>query len=184
MMKKFYQTETEFEELRAMLKLISCPHCKKIGYLILHGYLYGYQDTCDSSKTKRGRRIFCSNRKNRKGCGGTFSILKASILKRFRVSTRSLWCFLDNILNGMNTIRAFQASGSTLGEAGVYRLYSRFKHEQSRIRAILSGIKDPPLPGHSANPAFLTLMHLKTVFKGCPCPISEFQHHFQVPFFE
>lgn len=184
MMKKFYQTETEFEELRAMLKLISCPRCKKIGYLILHGYLYGYQDTHDSGKTERGRRIFCSNRKNRNGCGGTFSILKATILKCFRISAGFLWCFLDNILNGMNKIRAFQASGSTLRETGVYRLYNRFKHEQSRIRSILSGIKDPPLPGHSADPAVLTLMHLKAVFKDSPCPISEFQHHFQVPFFE
>ena len=33
-MKQFYKE----------LKLIKCPHCKLIGFLILHGYLYGYDE--------------------------------------------------------------------------------------------------------------------------------------------
>jgi hypothetical protein len=83
MKQRYYRTEEEFEGIRSRLKNNPCPHCRITGCLILHGYLYGYKEDTSSKKVKRGHRIFCNNRLNRKvkGCGRTFSILISGFIK-------------------------------------------------------------------------------------------------------
>ncbi|MCK5543067.1 MAG: hypothetical protein KAI40_10275, partial [Desulfobacterales bacterium] len=61
----------------ANLKIYACPHCNCCGCLILHGFLYGYDDT---DFVRRGHRIFCSNRNLRSGCGRTFPMLKSRFI--------------------------------------------------------------------------------------------------------
>ncbi len=181
---KYYKTDHEFHELHARLKLMACPHCKLNGYLILHSRLYGNADNSDTDLIQRGRRIFCNNRKKRKGCGGTFSILKSTFIKHFSISARALWRYLENLLNGKNKAQAFRSSGCSLGNSSVYRLYRRFQYGQARIRTFLARVKDPPCLSDTGHPVLLTLMHLKTIFKNCLCPISAFQHQFQASFLQ
>ncbi len=182
--KKFYNTQVEFDHLHARFKIIDCPHCKANGFLILHGFLYGHADTHDTVKIVRGRRIFCSNRNKKSGCGRTFSVLKATTIKNFTIPAKILWCYLNNIINGMNKTQAFNSSGSAMGASSIFRIYKRFKNNQVRIRTVLSSIKDPPQLNHTNNPIILSIMHLKTVFKNSFCPISKFQHHFQASFLQ
>jgi len=54
---QFYSSEQNFAVIRSRLKLIFCPHCRRQGFLILHGYLYGYDSL---ALVRRGRRIFCN----------------------------------------------------------------------------------------------------------------------------
>jgi len=183
-LKKYYKTEAEFTQLHARLKLMNCPHCRHSGFLILHGCLYGLADTKATQHIKRGHRIFCSNRKQRKGCGRTFSILIAAFIQRFRIPAKALWRFLDSLMDGKSKVQAFQDSGTNLDQTNTYRIYQRFRYNQGRIRTYLSRIKDPPQPNQTNTPALLTILHLKSVFLNSPCPVSQFQHYFQASFLQ
>jgi hypothetical protein len=67
----FYRNAAEWLALADRLKLTPCPHCRVVGALNRHGFLYGFDDSSPRRKTVRARRIFCSNRCARRGCGRT-----------------------------------------------------------------------------------------------------------------
>ncbi len=181
-MKRFYKTKVEFNAIYETLKQQTCPHCRYRGFLILHGYLYGYSEGYDHNRIKRGHRIFCSNRKKKKGCGRTFSILKAHIIKNFMISANTLWEYFLHVKDGLSLAKAFRESGSKMVETTIYRIFKKLRYQQPLIRTFLTRVKPPPQITHTKDPAILTLLHLSHVFKGFNCPISQFQHYFQTPF--
>lgn len=180
-MKRYYETEEEFKETHIELKFLICPHCRLIGFLILHGYLYGYAER-GVDIIKRGHRIYCSNRGKKRGCGRTFSILISEFIKKFTISAQTLWCFLKKISEGVSTAFAFRETGSQMGKTSPYRLLRKFRYNQSRIRTYLTRVKDPPVYKNIKDSVIETIHHLKSVFQESPCPVSEFQHHFQASF--
>ena len=82
------------------LKLTCCPHCRRTAALIGHGLLRGYSEQ-DSKEVVRGRRVFCSNRGRRPGCGRTFSVLLSTVLYGFVVRTFTLFRFANSVLKGL-----------------------------------------------------------------------------------
>jgi hypothetical protein len=161
---------------------MQCPHCKLVGFIILHGYLYGFSEKEFNKKIKRGRRFFCSNRNKRDGCGRTFSLLIANIIKGFVYTAETIWAFLNSIFNGINKSRAFNSLNVINSTATIYRIYNRFKLSQTHIRSLLSVISKPP-DTTSNNPVFQTILHLKETFKDKDCPITAFQLNFQTSIF-
>ena len=181
--KQFYKTEQQFNSFYSRLKLHICPCCNLAGFLILHGFLYGYSEQGTVIRIKRGHRIFCSNRDKKQGCGKTFSIMNSGFIKNCMISATSIWKFLNKIKNGRSLANAFRQSGSDMKESSIYRIFREFKRKQSRIRTFLTQIKDPPEITHTNNPAIQTICHLASVFEDNACPISQFQYDFQTSFF-
>lgn len=181
-MVRFCKCEAHFRAFHARLKFTSCLHCNRCGCLILNGRLYGYSDS-DNQRIKRGHRIFCSNRNNKTGCGKTFCVLSAGFLPGHVITADSLWRFFKAVKKGFCLARAFSAAGCNMATTSIYRLFRKFTHNQAHIRSHLTRIKDPPRAGHRLRPVIQTILHLNHVFTRTPCPISEFQHHFQAPFF-
>lgn len=181
--KKYYSTEEDFRTFHSGLKQMICPHCGFIGALILHGLLYGCDEHSNTGTITRGRRIFCNNRKARKnGCGRTFSILAATVLRNFSISAHSLWRFLKGIADLPDRLLCFRRANITLHESAAYRLWKRFVHSLTGIRSRLARhCPRPKLPGTGCA-ATQTIAHLKSLFKNAPCPITAFQHQFQVSF--
>ena len=97
------------------LKLTPCPHCQVVGSLIRHGFLYGFDDTSPRRKTVRARRLFCSNRQARPGCGRTVSVWCADKIRRLSLTTACLWRFLQLAVAGSlrAAIRAAAATSVT-----------------------------------------------------------------------
>ena len=180
--KRFYSCGEDFQRFYFRLKQTPCPHCKSTGSLILHGYLCGYNTAVYGEKIIRGRRIFCSNRNRRTGCGKTFSLLAANILKGFNICANSLWRFLNNVAKGMSKIQALRGLNIPFSDSTVYRLFKIFSHRQSRIRTLL--LRQSPAPQLPAihHPPIQTIFHLKSAFKNFSCPITAFQLSFQTPF--
>ncbi len=171
--RQFYSSEDEFEQIHTNLKNRMCPHCLKTGFLILHGYLYGYKN---DDLVRRGHRIFCSNRNKRNGCGRTFSLLKSWFIKSFMICAGMLSSYLEKIMQGICPARAF---AGMMHPSGAYRILEKFRCSQPRIRTLLIRIKDPP--DLTVNDCVIqTIAHLKLVFKGCI--VSQFQQHFQTSF--
>lgn len=179
---RFYKTQAQLAAFSSRLKLTLCPHCNLSGFLILHGYLYGYSEYSNSQLITRGRRFFCSNRNNKSGCGKTFSVLTAGLLPKFIIGAQSLWRFFVNIKYGLSLACAFRRSGCKMSQSSVYRLFKKFAINQARIRSFLTRINDPPAADHVKSPLIQTILHLNHVFASSACPITEFQHRFQVPF--
>ena len=171
---KYYSCEEEFEEkIHHKLKFITCPNCGLISFLILHGFLKGYGgEGLNTKGVKRGHRIFCSNRKKRKGCGKTFSVLLAKLLKGFTFPAKVIWRFFSGLLEKR------PSKGHNR-----YRLNNIFSINQTHIREKLLSITCAPETKNN-NPVIQTLQHLKLCFQGSACPITEFQLRFQKPFFK
>ncbi len=181
--KRYYNSTKDFFQFYKILKQLACPHCGLIGALILNGKLKGYDENEDKGKVVRGRRVYCNKRKKHsKGCGRTFSLLAVNVLKNFRISAKSFWCFLKNIVKLTSKIDAYRKEEFPLGSSSVYRLWNRFLKSQSHIRNLLTKRCQAPQNSTTLNPAIQTIEHIEKAFSSSSCPIEDFQYSFQTSF--
>jgi len=176
---KYCSTDEELHQYRLSLKMIECPSCGHIGFLICHGFLWGYSPA-GQEMIIRGHRYFCSNRFLKKGCGHTFSILFADMLSGFMVTATILWNFLVQIEVGLNTKAAWELVASGFCVENGYRLLRKLRIVQSRLRIFLCKERSPPFV-NCEDPLLQLVAHFKTVFPLSSCPFSQFQIHFQEP---
>ena len=173
----FYTHDHEWTAFVERLKWTACPHCRRVGMLIRHGFLRGFDDTSSRRKTVRARRIFCSNRHRRTGCGRTFSVWIASKIRRLGLTSRSLLAFLQRAVAG-SLAAAIRDTDCPRSERTLRRIWRRFDLGQSRIRTALLGRAPPPeLPSTPARrpDAAQVLAHLHAAFPHADCPIAAFQ---------
>ena len=112
----FYRSEEQWIAIAERLKQTPCPHCNADGTLIRHGALYGFDDANPQRQTLRARRIFCSNRLARPGCGRTVSVWLADKIRRLSLTAGTLWRFLQGaaalgiiwMLSRQHAMRALQ----------------------------------------------------------------------------
>jgi hypothetical protein len=177
----FVRDDEEWAALAERLKLTACPHCHIVGTLIRHGCLRGFDETSPRRRTLRARRVFCSNRHARPGCGRTFSVWYADKIRRLSLTTGPLWRFLQHAAAG-SILAAIGAADRHLSDRSWQRVWQRFDLGQSKIRTALSGRCPPPelpatLPTEPPHrPAAQVLAHLQAAFQGAGCPIAAFQH--------
>jgi hypothetical protein len=173
----FCRSAEEWSALAERLKQTPCPHCKVVGALIRHGYLRGYDESSPQRQTVRARRIFCSNRQARRGCGRTLSVWCADKIRRLSLTSGALWRFLHRAAAG-SIVAAIRAVDCHRSDRTWQRIWKRFDRGQSKIRTALSGRcpppELPPLPGQ--RPAAHVLTHLHAAFPNALCPIAAFQH--------
>jgi hypothetical protein len=174
----FYRGEDEWIAVFQRLQRNPCPHCKVIGSLIQHGFLYGFDDSSPPRRTRRARRIFCSNRNLRPGCGRTFSVWLADKVRRLSLSAHTLWDFLQRAV-AASIAAAIRAATCQRCERTWRRLWKRFVLAQSGIRTALATRCPPPLPPPrpSRHTEAQTLAHLQAAFPNDNCPIASFQLH-------
>ena len=179
MCSRICSSQQEVEALRAKLKVTPCPHCQKVGSLIRHGFLRGYDQEHQLHKTIRAARIFCSNRNRSTGCGRTFSVWMADKIRRLFLGADSLWAFLTQAAASNNKLAAFRKLESGLSDSAPYRIWKPFCQAQSTIRTALTGLCPPPKTA-SNNPAQLTVAHLQKAFQEhWLSPIAAFQAKLQ-----
>lgn len=176
----FSRGEQGFLAISEKLKATACPHCKATGLLVLHGFLRGYDESSPREKTVRARRIFCSNRYNRPGCGRTFSVWITDKIRRLSLSAGGLWMFLQAVV-ASGLVAAIRRVDCHLSDRQMQRIWKRFDLGQSQIRTVLWQQCKPPerpeLPAKSSrHPAAEVLAHLRAAFPKSDCPIACFQH--------
>lgn len=178
--RKYCSSRDALDQWRESLKSRQCPFCGHAGTLINHGYLRGYAET-DSTRIVRGRRFFCSNRHRRPGCGGTFSVLLCTVIRRFSISANTLWGFISRLYEGEKTSVAWRLSAAGFSVRSGYRMRALLSNAQSRLRTVLCRIRPPP-PCVSNEPLSQLTAHFCTAFPLSSCPPAEFQVVFQTPF--
>src|SRR6516165_10198066 len=173
---EFYRDAAEWLAVAERLKQTPCPHCKVVGTLIRHGFLYGF-DESNPRKTVRARRVFCSDRNARRGCGRTFSVWLADKIRRLSLTAGGLWRFLQHAAAG-SVLGAIRMAACHLSDRTLLRIWKRFDQGQSTIRTALLGRCPPPeAPAEPLQrPAAQVLAHLQAAFPDAHCPIAAFQH--------
>jgi hypothetical protein len=171
----FYCNAEEWTAIAQRLKQTPCPHCQVVGALIQHGFLYGFDESSPQRKTLRARRVFCSNRNARPGCGRTFSVWLADKIRRLGLTTAGLWRFLQRaVADGI--LAAIRAFNGHLSDRTLLRIWKRFHLAQSHIRTALIGHCPPPQLPAEHQPVAQVLAHLLAAFPDAPCPVAAFQH--------
>jgi hypothetical protein len=176
----FCRGDADWTAMAERLKQMRCPHCKAVGALIRHGFLYGFDESSSREKAKRARRVFCSNRTARRGCGRTFSVWFADKIRRLSLTSSALWRFLQRAVAD-SIVAASRAADCGLSERTWQRVWNRFDRGQSKIRTALCERCPPPempprLPANAARqPAAQVLAHLQAAFPDAHCPIASFQ---------
>lgn len=156
---RFVKDASALDEVVFEIKLQSCPHCRVTGTLIGHGFLRGYAER-SSERVLRGRRLYCSNRGRRRGCGRTFSVKLSTVLCGFVVRTATLWGFAKAVLAGLTRRAAWlgEACGALSLPSG-YRLWRRLCSAQSGLRVRLCRYSSVPAC-RSAEPLAQLFAHL------------------------
>jgi hypothetical protein len=178
---RFVESERDLRALDA--KVLACPHCGLYGTLNAHGWLSGYAEI-GSARIVRGRRLYCSRRFRRPGCGRTLSVLFGNMLAGFTVTTRTLARFVFAVVAGACRKAAWErAAGAGLSLRSGYRLWERLDRAQAALRTRLCRISAPP-PTHSVLPMAQLITHLSAIFGSAEHALSRFQRHFQVSLFD
>ncbi len=179
--KNYCINRNDLNQYKLQIKLIQCPKCGRVGFLIGHGFLRGYAEM-GQDMIIRGRRFFCSNRHRRQGCGHTFSVLLADFLRGFMVTTQTLWKYLQAVSDGSSRHAAWQQIGCGFSLQSAYRLWNKLRKAQAHIRSLLCRQRPPP-QSNTSEPLCQLSAHLCFVFPSSSCPFACFQSYFQTPLF-
>jgi hypothetical protein len=145
--------------------------------LIRHGVLRGYDEGDSQRMAIRARRVFCSNRHRRSGCGRTFSVWLADTIRRLSVTTHALWRFLQRVVAGSIAAASRAVADCRRSDRTWQRIWKRFDLGQSKLRTALSACCPPPdQPTASRRSASQVVAHLQAAFPNAHCPIADFQH--------
>jgi hypothetical protein len=174
---RYVSNRAELEKVCEQAKQWACPHCGALGTLNWHGLLFGSSDSGKQRDEVRGRRLFCSNRWNRGGCGHSFSVLLSSHLRRAFLRAGALWEFYLQVIVYGNVHAAFATGGFPLSLQSAYRWWQRLRTGQHRLRELLCRVHDPPTDAPVGVFAAL-LSHVQKAF-GNHNAIERFQEHFQ-----
>jgi hypothetical protein len=137
----------------------------------------GYAEA-GSERVVRGRRLLCSNRRRRTGCGRTWSVRIASVIAGFCVRTAALSHLLSAVVRGASLKAAWTTRPPGLSMRSGYRLWRRLRAAQSHLRTVLCSACPPP-PCSDARPLAQLLMHLQHALGTASCVFASFQLTFQ-----
>lgn len=179
--RNYVADEAEFGRYRLELKQVSCPHCRQVGALNLHGTLRGYGSKPDE-QVQRGYRIYCSNRGRRSGCGRTHCVLFGLFLHRHCVTALELSHFFDGMLRGLSLSEAWLSGARRLGMESARMMWTKFSRYHLAIRSRI--FRNGCFPASTQrDPRCQTWEHLRSFFGFSDNPIRKYQLYFQRSFF-
>jgi hypothetical protein len=131
------------------LKQSPCPHCGCRGSLNRHSRALGNDPLTTNGQLLRGRRVFCSNRGRRGGCGRTFSIVLADVLPRHTLTASLVWQWLVKLLAGLSVKAAAEKLRLPFALETVYRLRRSLRQGLDKVRTRLCREQSPPASGQA-----------------------------------
>lgn len=96
----------------SQLKIVTCTNCHQSSPLINHGFVY--KQRLQGQSLLVGKRLFCSNRGHRCGCGTTQRLYALNAMPGYHFTTQTLCQFLLKLLHGHAVASAYcQLTGTT-----------------------------------------------------------------------
>jgi hypothetical protein len=120
---------------------IVCQHCARRGQLVSHGFVYRKQHNAD--KQPVAKRIFCSNRHGKTGCGRTRQLYLAQVIPRLSYTAEHLLVFLSALIAGLSITCAYRKATHTSEPRNAYRWLQRAMDQLTRYRSLLKRSDEP-----------------------------------------
>lgn len=109
-MQRFFE---DFESIKQFTRSLDynqdkleCAHCLKNDQFVSHGIVYKQRSMTLSEPV--GKRIFCSNRYGRSGCGRTVQLYVASEFPSFQYGAAHLFVFIVSLLANLTVTESYE----------------------------------------------------------------------------
>jgi len=133
-MQIYYSQLCSIEQQTRQLDQLACPHCQQTRCLISHGYLYRQRH--GQPLVTVGKRVFCSNRYQRSGCGRTLALSLDSTVRRLHYAGDVVLAFLLAWMAGATVQQAYFAATTIEDARNAYRWLRRFFEQISTYRSL------------------------------------------------
>lgn len=156
-MKRFYPN---FESIHALtLSLdchqgeLECTHCFKHDQFVSRGIIYKQRSSVWAEKV--GKRLFCSNRYGRSGCGRTVQLYVAAEVPACRYGATHLFLFITALLAKVNIQEAYHQATGQLEPRHAWRWLKRFMYKLCDYRRFLKTRPDDPVYAFRSSSQYL-----------------------------
>ena len=126
-MKRFYEDYDSIHLFTLSLDYhrngVACVHCLKNDQFVAHGIIRKQRSISQSEKV--GKRIFCSNRYGRTGCGRTFQLYVANEIPSFRYGAAQLFIFITALLANLTIVESYQVATGQSETRNAWRWLNR-----------------------------------------------------------
>jgi hypothetical protein len=119
----------------------ACHHCQRTRQLVSHGFIYKKRALGIPLEVV-GKRVFCSNRNQRTGCGRTLRLYLDIAVRYLHYIGEQVVAFVFALMSGMRVQQAYFQSTGTADPRHAYRWLRRLRMQLSSYRSLMH---QPPL---------------------------------------
>lgn len=131
-MRLYYPSLVAIEQHTMQLDAEPCRHCRQTRQLVSHGYIRKKQRQAEPAKV--GKRVFCSNRNHRTGCGRTMQLYLETTIRCLHHGGERVTAFILALIAGMRIRQAYRhATGIDTPNRAVTARYSTGPHSKTTI---------------------------------------------------
>lgn len=138
-MQRFYPDYESIHSLTLSLDYhqdkLQCAHCLKNDQFVSHGNIYKQRSIAFAEKI--GKRLFCSNRYGRSGCGRTFQLYIANEVPSFRYGAAQLFVFITALLANLKIGEAYEQATGQTEPRNAWRWLDKLMRKLSDLRSFL-----------------------------------------------
>jgi len=162
--------------------VLKCQFCSKNNHFVSHGFVYKKQ--YNGLKKTVGKRIFCSNRFGRSGCGRTFRVYLATEVPKLNYAIRHLSAFIHALIAGVCIHNAYYHATKTRDSRNAYRWLNKLQHKFIDYRQVLSMriVNSVSLFQNRVRRLQLILPTLSALLSNTVSSCPHYQIHTQKPF--
>ncbi len=131
-MRSYYSSFRSIELETRQLDQHVCLHCKQSCQLLSHGYIRKKT----SAHQPVGKRVFCSNRNKRTGCGRTMSWYLASVVRNRHYPGSIIIAFILAFIRGMTIQQAYRMATRAASPRHAYRWLHQVDAHLSTYRSL------------------------------------------------
>ena len=133
-MQLYYSDIQAIEQQTSQLDHASCRHCGRTHQLVSHGFVY--KKRLGGDPLAVGKRVFCSNRHRRTGCGRTMRLYLDAALRGLHYAGAQVVAFVFALMAG-STVRQAYAHATGQHEARhAWRWLDRLQGQLSSYRSL------------------------------------------------
>ena len=139
-MQIYYASLQAIERHTMQLDLARCAHCQREHQLVSHGFIH--KKRVGGAPEAVGKRVFCSNRNRRTGCGRTMQLYLAAAVRYLHHAGNAVVAFVLSLSTGMSIQQAYTCATGIATPRHAYRWLDRLCAQLSSYRALA---QRPPL---------------------------------------
>lgn len=133
-MQIYYASLSAIDQQTMQLDHARCRHCQQAHQLVSHGFIYKKQPHADPAAV--GKRVFCSNRNCRTGCGRTMRLYLDANVRSMHYAGACVVAFVLALIAGMTIAHAYAHATGAATPRNAYRWLDRLGAQLSVYRSL------------------------------------------------